>query len=130
GRRLCVLGVCRGRFSRAGDPVGQRAAFATLHEALVSTARMLAPILPFLSDSMYRNLATTVDPAAPDSVHLTRWPSADLASRRDEALEARMAIAQGAVELARTLRSSAHIRTRQPLATAWLALPDRDLAFD
>jgi isoleucyl-tRNA synthetase len=91
---------------------------------------MLAPILPFLSDSMYGNLVTTVDPAAPDSVHLTRWPTAELASRRDEPLEARMAIAQGAVELARTLRSTAHIRTRQPLATAWLALPDRDLAFD
>ena len=41
-----------------------------------------------------------------------------------------MAIAQGAVELARTLRSTAHIRTRQPLATAWLALPDRDLGVD
>ena len=41
-----------------------------------------------------------------------------------------MAIAQGAVDLARGLRSSAHIRIRQPLATAWLALPDRGLAVD
>jgi isoleucyl-tRNA synthetase len=130
GLSTWYLRLSRRRFSRSGDAADQRAAFATLHEALVSTARMLAPILPFLSDSMYGNLVTTIDPAAPDSVHLTRWPSADLAARRDEALEARMAIAQGAVELARTLRSTAHIRTRQPLATAWLALPDRDLAFD
>jgi isoleucyl-tRNA synthetase len=79
---------------------------------------------------MYGNLVTTVDPAAPDSVHLTRWPTAELAAERDEALETRMAVAQGAVELARTLRSTAHIRTRQPLATAWLALPDRDLGVD
>ena len=41
-----------------------------------------------------------------------------------------MAATQGAVELARTLRSSAHLKTRQPLATAWLALPERDLATD
>ena len=41
-----------------------------------------------------------------------------------------MAIAQGAVDLARTLRSTAGLRTRQPLATAWLALPDRGLAID
>jgi isoleucyl-tRNA synthetase len=38
-----------------------------------------------------------------------------------------MALAQGAVDLARTLRSSARIRTRQPLARAWLAFPERGL---
>jgi isoleucyl-tRNA synthetase len=130
GLSTWYLRLSRRRFSRSEDPADQHAAFATLHEALVSTARMLAPILPFLSESMYGNLVTTVDAEAPDSVHLTRWPTAELAPRRDEALEVRMAIAQGAVELARTLRSTAHIRTRQPLATAWLALPDRDLAVD
>ena len=41
-----------------------------------------------------------------------------------------MAMAQGAVELARTLRSTAHLKTRQPLATAWLALPDRGRTID
>ena len=121
------LRLSRRRFSRSEDPADRDAAFATLHEALVSTARMLAPILPFLAESMYGNLVATVDADAPDSVHLTRWPTAELAPRRDEALEAPMAIAQGAVELARTLRSTAHLRTRQPLATAWLALPDRGL---
>jgi isoleucyl-tRNA synthetase len=130
GLSTWYLRLSRRRFSRSEDPADQHAAFATLHEALVSTARMLAPILPFLSESMYGNLVTTVDAGAPDSVHLTRWPTAELAPRRDEALEVRMAIAQGAVELARTLRSTAHIRTRQPLATAWLALPDRGLAVD
>ena len=130
GLSTWYLRLSRRRFSRSEDPADRRAAFATLHDALVATARMLAPILPFLSESIYGNLVTTVDPDAPDSVHLTPWPTAELASRRDEALEARMAIAQGAVELARTLRSTAHIRTRQPLATAWLALPDRDLGVD
>ena len=95
----------------------------------MATARMLAPILPFLAESMYGNLVTTVDADAPDSVHLTRWPTADLATHRDEPLEASMAVAQGAVDLARTLRSTAHLKTRQPLATAWLALPDRGLAI-
>ena len=62
-------------------------------------------------------------PGAPDSVHLTRWPAAELAAHRDEALERSMAIVRGAVELARTLRAQAGLRTRQPLARAWLALP-------
>ena len=39
-----------------------------------------------------------------------------------------MAVAQRVVDLARTLRSTAHLKTRQPLATAWIALPDRGLA--
>jgi isoleucyl-tRNA synthetase len=79
---------------------------------------------------MYGNLVAAVLPEAPDSVHLTRWPRAELAERRDERLEASMEAAQGAVELARTLRASAHLKTRQPLAKAWLAMPDRDGATD
>src|SRR3954471_7811916 len=130
GLSTWYLRLSRRRFSRSDDPVDERAAFATLHEALVATARMLAPPLPFLSESMYGNLVAAIDADSPDSVHLTSWPTAELAPRRDEALEARMAIAQRAVELARTLRSTAHIRIRQPLATAWLALPDRDVPFD
>ena len=87
----------------------------------------LAPILPFLSESMYGNLVTTVDDAAPDSVHLTRWPADELAPLRDQALEDAMATARKAVELARTLRGSAGIRVRQPLARLWIALPGGDL---
>jgi isoleucyl-tRNA synthetase len=90
---------------------------------------MLAPILPFLAESLYGNLVAAVATDAPDSVHLTRWPSAELAAHRDGGLETAMASAQGAVDLARTLRASAHLKTRQPLATAWMALPDRGAAI-
>ena len=129
GLSTWYLRLSRRRFSRNDDATDQQAAFATLHEVLVATARMLAPILPFVAESMYGNLVTTVMPDAPDSVHLTRWPSADLAAHRDEPLEASMAVAQQVVDLARTLRSTAHLKTRQPLATAWVALPDRGLSI-
>ena len=104
------------------------AAFATLHAALVSLARTAAPILPFLSEAMYQNLMTTVVPGAAESVHLTRYPTSELAAHRDEALERSMAVVRRAVELVRTLRSQAAIRTRQPLARVWLALPGGSLA--
>ncbi|MGH2476277.1 MAG: class I tRNA ligase family protein, partial [Candidatus Limnocylindrales bacterium] len=100
-------------------------AFATLHAALVSLARTCAPILPFLSETLYQNLIVSVVPALPDSVHLTAWPADTMAIFRDEPLERAMSTAREAVELARVLRSQAGIRTRQPLARAWLALPDR-----
>jgi isoleucyl-tRNA synthetase len=50
-----------------------------------------------------------------------------MASLRDQPLERSMAVARRVVELARTLRSQAGIRTRQPLARAWIALPDRGI---
>lgn len=120
----------RDRMRARGETEDQQAAFATLHAALVTVARVIAPILPFLADTLYENLITTVVPDLPDSVHLTRWPSAELADFRDERLERSMDAARSAVELARTLRSSAGIRVRQPLATAWLAVPERYGALD
>jgi isoleucyl-tRNA synthetase len=116
------LRLSRRRMSR-GEGADRDAAFATLHAALVALARTVAPILPFLSDAMYRNLVVAVDPAAPDSVHLTGWPSAEQAGLRDRALEEAVSVARRAVDLARTLRGQAGLKVRQPLARLWLALP-------
>ena len=65
GLSTWYLRLTRRRFSRSDDPVDRAAAFATLHEALVATTRMLAPILPFLADTMYGNLVPTVDRGRP-----------------------------------------------------------------
>jgi isoleucyl-tRNA synthetase len=115
----------RDRMRAGADPVDRQQAFATLHATLVTLARTVAPILPFLSEDIYQNLIGTVVEGAPDSVHLTRWPAPEVAPLRDQRLEASMSVARRAVELARTLRSQAGIRVRQPLANAWLAIPDR-----
>ncbi|MHB8958579.1 MAG: isoleucine--tRNA ligase [Candidatus Limnocylindrales bacterium] len=120
------LRLSRRRMSRSSG-ADRDAAFATLHAALVALARTVAPILPFLSESMYGNLVAAVDPAAPDSVHLSGWPAAELAPLRDAALEDAMALARRAVDLARTLRGQAGLKVRQPLARLWLALPGREV---
>jgi isoleucyl-tRNA synthetase len=114
----------RRRFSRGEDASDRDAAFATLHMALVSVARVLAPFLPFLADELHRVLVRDAGvEGAPDSVHLTRWPDAELAELREPALEGAMTSLLRAVELGRTLRGQAGIRVRQPLAQLWLALP-------
>jgi isoleucyl-tRNA synthetase len=113
----------RRRFSRSDDAADRAAAFGTLHLALVSIARIAAPILPFLGDELHEVLVKPVQPDAPESIHLTRWPDAELAPLRDPALEAAMADLRRAVELGRTLRGQAGLKVRQPLSTLWLALP-------
>jgi len=118
----------RRRSSRNDDAADRSAALATLHTALVAVARVLAPLLPFLAETLYDELVASVDDTAPDSVHLTRWPADELAPYRDPSLETAMASLRHAVELVRTLRASAGLKVRQPIARLWLALPAADRA--
>ena len=115
----------RDRMRAGAEPGDREAAFATLHAALVGLTRTMAPILPFLSETLYGNLVGSVVPSLPDSVHLTAWPAGAMAAHRDEPLERSVATVRGAVDLARTLRAQAGLRMRQPVARAWLALPER-----
>ena len=64
----------RRRFWKGELDDDKRAAYATLHEVLVTLVRVLAPFVPHLADAMWGNLVGSVDPAAPDSVHLTDYP--------------------------------------------------------
>ncbi len=129
----------RRRLSRNDDVADREAAFATLHLALVTLSRVLAPILPFLAEELYQVLITEVatddgeaagTSGLPDSVHLSRWPDEELAPLREPSLEAAMADLRRAVDLGRTLRSNAGIKVRQPLAQLWLALPGGRLHGD
>jgi isoleucyl-tRNA synthetase len=72
---------------------------------------------------MYQQLGVATDSDAPDSVHLTQWPTDDYAGHRDIALEEAMSIVMRAVDLGRTLRSQAGINLRQPIRQVWVALP-------
>jgi isoleucyl-tRNA synthetase len=99
-----------------GDP----AAFATLRECLVTAAKLLAPLTPFVADAIYGNL----DGAEP-SVHLCDYPQVD-AALRDEELEWQMGLARDAVELGRAARAAAKAKVRQPLREAVVVAADRE----
>jgi isoleucyl-tRNA synthetase len=104
----------RRRFWKGEKGSDKESAYATLHEVLATTARLLAPIAPFLSEMLHRSLVVHHDPDAPESVHLTTYPSPD-GSRRDEDLESGMARAIAVTELTRAARSQAGIKVRLPL---------------
>jgi len=124
----------RRRFWDGPGSADGAAAFATLHEVLVVLTQLMAPVTPFLADYVWGVLRPG-DTA--ESVHLTSWPSYD-ASLIDEELSSRMALVRRLVELGRSARSAASVRTRQPLSRALVgaagfgALPGalRDLVTD
>ncbi len=108
----------RRRFWRqAEDEAGREdksSAYATLYEVLVTFAELMAPVLPFLTESMYQNLVSEPAGKTDDSVHLRDYP-APLEDRIDAALEQNMAVTRTVVGLGRALRQTHDLRTRQPL---------------
>jgi isoleucyl-tRNA synthetase len=105
----------RPRFWKASDP----AAHATLHHALVTTAQLLAPFAPFLSDEIYVTLT------GESSVHLSDWP--EPVGAHDPALAAHMEAGRRLVALGRAARTDAKVRVRQPLARAMVLHPGATL---
>jgi isoleucyl-tRNA synthetase len=104
----------RRRFWKPESDADKSAAYETLYDALVVVSRLLAPILPFLSEEMYQNLVRTVERDAPISVHLTGFPVADEALI-DRDLSKDMAAVLAVVRLGRSARAEASIKVRQPL---------------
>ena len=115
----------RSRYWKNEADADKLAAYATLWEVLETLARLLAPSMPFLAESMYQNLVRATDPDAPVSVHLTDWPISDT-SLIDEGLRSAMATTRHVVGLARAARSKAKVKVRQPLPA--LVVRARDLA--
>jgi isoleucyl-tRNA synthetase len=101
----------RRRFWKGEYDADKRAAFQTLHEVLLRVAEMIAPVAPFLSESIFLRLQPTLNQL---SVHCIILQMCD-DSVIDNDLENRMKQAQGIVSLARSLREKAKIKTRQPL---------------
>jgi isoleucyl-tRNA synthetase len=92
------------------------AAFRTLWVGIVTALRMISPVMPFLTDHLWKTLVADTCPDAPDSIHLAGWPQPPTA--RDDDLLRSMAVARDVVEVGRRARSEAKVRLRQPLRTA------------
>jgi isoleucyl-tRNA synthetase len=99
-------------------------AYWTLYECLLTTARLIAPFVPFLAEAMWQNLAVVGSRGARESVHLCDFPTPD-EQAIDENLSARMNLAREIVSLGRSARMGAKLKVRQPLAKVEVILADR-----
>ena len=109
----------RERFWAKGMEADKIAAYMTLYTALVTLAKISAPMLPFLAEDIYQNLVAGIDKTAPESVHLCDFPEV-LTSFVDKDLENNMDVVLSVVTIGRAARASAAVKNRQPLATMFV----------
>ncbi|MCA8923517.1 MAG: class I tRNA ligase family protein, partial [Planctomycetes bacterium] len=103
----------------------------TLYTCLVTTAQLLAPFLPFVSEEIWQNLARGHQADAPRSVHMCAYPEPDAAAVDAELSEV-MNLVRELVSLGLQVRTQNVLKVRQPLSRAQLVLtrPERQAAVE
>lgn len=109
----------RERFWAKGMEQDKINAYMTLYHALVTIAKTVAPMIPFMTEDIYQNLVRSVDKDAPESIHLCDFPTVNEAWI-DKDLEADMKELLEIVVLGRACRNTANIKNRQPIGTMYV----------
>ena len=109
----------RERFWAKGMEQDKINAYMTLYTALVTLAKLSAPMIPFMAEEIYLNLVRGLDKNAPESVHLCDYPKAD-AAFVDKKLEEDMEEVLDIVVMGRACRNTANIKNRQPIGTMFV----------
>jgi isoleucyl-tRNA synthetase len=115
--------LCRRRFWKGEYEQDKISAYQTLYECLETVALLVAPISPFFSDTLFRNLNSVTGRHKEQSVHHVLYPQANK-SVIDTALEERMQLAQDASSLVLSLRKKVNIKVRQPLQKVLIPVLD------
>jgi isoleucyl-tRNA synthetase len=113
----------RERFWAKGMEQDKINAYMTLYTALVNVCKAAAPMIPFMTEDIYRNIVCKVDANAPESIHLCDFPTVD-ASRIDKDLEKAMDEVLKIVVMGRACRNTANIKNRQPIAQMYVKAPE------
>jgi isoleucyl-tRNA synthetase len=103
----------------------KQAAYQTLYTVLVTFAKALAPVLPFIPEAMYANLVGEIDDNAPESVHHCMFPTAEPLSDTEQDLVDAMGAVRTAATLGHSVRAGNNLKVRQPLAQALIATDPR-----
>ena len=105
----------RRRFWKSENDSDKTAAYSTLYQILINFVKVMAPVVPFVSDKIYTNLISGRNKSEVDSVHLCDFPSVGEADIDEEIINEIDTVIQ-IVSLSRSARNKANIKIRQPLA--------------
>ena len=112
----------RERFWAKGMEQDKINAYMTLYTALVTICKAAAPMVPFITEDIYRNLVCSIDKSAPESIHLCDFPEVRQ-EWIDKELEKNMDEVLRIVVMGRACRNAANIKNRQPIADMFVKAP-------
>ena len=113
----------RSRFWASELDNSKKSVYLTTYEVLVGLSKLIAPITPYVSEELYRNLTNE------ESVHLADYPVCN-ESLINEEIENRMDLVRDLISTGRYVREEAKIKVRQPLQEALLDIKDKDVIGD
>ena len=113
----------RERFWAKGMEQDKINAYMTLYTALVTLSKAAAPMIPFMTEQIYQNLVRSIEPDAPESIHLCDFPEVQEAYI-DKELESKMDEVLKVVVMGRAARNAANIKNRQPIANMFVKAPE------
>jgi len=117
----------RRRFWKSEDDGDKQAAYMVLHEVLNNVIKVLAPVLPLVTEEIYQNLVRNLDETAPESIHLCDYPIAD-ENKIDTILMDKVDALRRVVEFGRSARNKANLKIRQPLTKLSFSVNDDEIA--
>ncbi len=117
----------RRRFWKSEDDQDKNTAYATLYHVLKQMIQLVAPTLPFISETIYQNLVQNSEKDALESVHHCNYPEPD-ESRIDFELIQNVDALKTLVELGRSARNQSRLKIRQPLSKVLFAVESDTIA--
>jgi isoleucyl-tRNA synthetase len=118
--------LCRRRFWKGEYSQDKISAYQTLYECMETVVRLVAPISPFFSDTLFTRINNITGRVKAESVHHADYPVADM-SVIDQSLEDRMQLAQDVSSLVLSLRKKVNIKVRQPLQKLLIPVLDQGM---
>ena len=116
----------RRRFWKSENDIDKTAAYHTLYHVLLTSVKIVAPILPFMSEKIYQNLVCNINNSLPESIHLCDYPVID-DKKIDQKMVEQVDTIRKIVELGRSARNKAELKIRQPLKELCFHLSDNSV---
>ena len=116
----------RRRFWKSENDIDKTAAYHTLYNVLLTSVKIIAPILPFISEKIYQNLVCNIDDSLPESIHLCDYPVID-DKKINQTMVEQVDTIRKIVELGRSARNKADLKIRQPLQELCFHLSDNSI---
>ncbi|MDD6527611.1 MAG: class I tRNA ligase family protein, partial [Oscillospiraceae bacterium] len=116
----------RRRFWKTGDEKDKMIAYWTLFNAINACVKVMAPIIPFMTESIWQNLTRRVLPSSELSVHLSNWPEV-IPGFEDDGIISQTADARDIIAVAMRLRNEHQIKVRQPLSKLYVCADDAEI---